>query len=188
MSLSSALRRRLVQAKDALDGKLHPWRRARAAARLRDLEPSSALFICLGNVCRSPFGERALARRGTGLRVESAGFILPGRPPPDDALTVARGRGVEHADHVSRTVTPEMLTAADAVFVFDRFNVKRLRAAPGVRMDRVFWVGDFDPEWAGKRAVVDPWGKGSVEFERIFLRIERCVDEVAASLAKEATR
>jgi protein-tyrosine-phosphatase len=81
-----------------------------------------------------------------------------------------------------------MLTAADAVFVFDRFNVKRLRAAPGVRMDRVFWVGDFDPEWAGKRAVVDPWGKDTAEFERIFLRIERCVDEVAASLAKGAAR
>lgn len=188
MSIQSALRRRLVHLRDGFDGRLHPRRRARAAARLRELAPSSVLFICLGNVCRSPYGARTLARLDPGLRVDSAGFIGPGRPPPDEALFVARGRGVEHADHVSQTLTSEMLAAADAVFIFDRFNVARLRSVAGVRMERVFWLGDFDPLWAGKRAVIDPWGKDAADFERTFERIERCIDVVVTSLGRNICR
>ncbi len=114
--------------------------------------------------------------------VDSAGFIGPGRPPPDTALEVARSRGIEHANHRSKTLTPELLESADVVFLFDRFNVARLRRFGGRAPRRVFWLGDFDPMWAGKRAIIDPWGKPRKEFERTFERIERCIDEVARVL------
>src|SRR5690606_14850585 len=160
MPLLSAAREQLVRLRDAIDGLRHPARRARARERLTTLAPASFLFICLGNVCRSPYGARVLAARvGRSVRVESAGFIGPGRPPPEWAVAVARTRGIEHEDHCSRTVTPELLEGADAVFVFDRFNVARLRRVQGVRPERVFWLGDFDPDWTGKRAIIDPWGK-----------------------------
>ena len=43
----------------------------------------------------------------------------------------------------------------------------------------------IDPQWSGRRAIVDPWGKPVEEFARTFARIERCIDEVvrAVSLA-----
>lgn len=182
-ALLAPLRTAAVHLKDRLDGALHPRRRRTARERLRALRPRSVLVICLGNVCRSPYAERLLeAHVGDVLEVRSAGFIGPGRPPPNEALEVARARGVEHGDHRSVTVTPDMMDRADAVFFFDRFNKARLAGAPGVRPERLFWLGDFDPRWERKRSIVDPWGKPPEEFERVFARIERCVDEVAGIL------
>jgi protein-tyrosine phosphatase len=144
---------------------------------------TSVLFVCLGNICRSPYAERVLARRGNGaLRVHSAGFIGPGRRPPPEALEVARARGIEHAEHVSRTLTRELLEGADVLFVFDRHLARRVRSTAGARADRILWLGDFDPEWAGKRAIADPWGKPVEEFQRTFARIERCVDALVDDL------
>jgi protein-tyrosine phosphatase len=121
-------------------------------------------------------------RAHTDVDVGSAGFIGPGRAPPDVALSVARSRGVDHSDHRSRTVTREMLTASDVTVVFDRFNVRDLRRSPGARLGRVFWLSDFDTSWTGKRAIIDPWGKGPEEFDETFARIERCVLEMLSVL------
>ena len=175
--IPDTLRRVLVRFRDHLDHMMHATRGRRARNRLAEAGARSVLFICHGNVCRSPYGEWYLKARAKGpLQVESAGFIGPGRAPPSEAQTVALARGVDHRDHRSRVVTPEMLDVADAVFVFDRFNVKLLREVNGVRWRRVFWLGDLDPEWAGKRAIADPWGRPRAEFEEVFERIERCVD------------
>lgn len=184
-SVLSRIRGTLVAVKDHLDGVLHPGRRARARKRLRRLEPSAVLFVCLGNVCRSPYAERLLGQRAhEGLTVGSSGFIGPGRPPPDEALRTARESGIDHGDHRSTTITEEELRGSDAVFFFDRFNRARLLRQPGVDRNRLFWLGDFDTEWEGKRSIVDPWGKPREEFRRVFRQIERCV----AVLADEVTR
>jgi protein-tyrosine-phosphatase len=168
---------------------LHPYRRARARRRLRRFEPTSILFVCLGNICRSPYAERVLLRRGNGhVRAFSAGFMGPGRPPPEEALEVARDRGIEHAEHVSRTLTRDLLDDADVLFVFDRHNASGLRGRAGVQGERLFWLGDFDPQWTGKRAIADPWGKPVEEFERTFERIERCIGEVVRALGPRGPR
>ena len=150
---------------------------------MRAAPPSSVLFICLGNICRSPYAEAVLRVRAAGIDVASAGFIGPGRSPPERALDAARARGIDHASHRSREVTADMLARADTVFVFDRFNVARLRALPGPAHPRVLWLGDLDPSWSGKRAVIDPWGKEPEEFERTFERIDRCLDVLVDTLA-----
>lgn len=183
MSLVSAIRRVLVSFRDGLDRWLHPRRRARAARRLRELRPRSVLFLCLGNVCRSPYAEAVFNQtHGSRLVARSAGFIGPGRPPPEHALAAARATGVEHGEHRSKTVTPALLADADVIFVFDRFHIQRLRRIPGAPLDRVLWLGDFEPEWAGRRAILDPWGKPPEDFVFAFARIRRCVDEVSGAL------
>jgi len=179
MSLISAVRRRLVRLRDAIDARRHPSRLRDARARLAALGPKSVVFVCLGNICRSPYAAHVLdARMEGGVSVASAGFILPGRPPPEAAVEAAASRGVSTAEHRSRVVTEAWLAAADAVFVFDRLNVARLRKTATVRAGRLFWLGDFDPVWTGKRAIIDPWGKPLEEFDTTFSRIERCLDEV----------
>ena len=54
-------------------------------------------------------------------------------------------------------------------------------------MDRAFWMGDLEPTWDGRRAILDPWGKPRDEFERVFDRIDRCVRELHGALGKTAT-
>jgi protein-tyrosine phosphatase len=169
-------RRLAARVRDRVDGGLHPRRHQRVLARLRELQPRSVLFLCLGNVCRSPYAERVLAARGPeGVQVASAGFIKPGRPPAHLAIEVASDRGIQHSDHRSRVVTPDDLRSLDVIFFFDRYNKARLMASEGVREDRVFWLGDLEPEYGGRRAILDPWGKPREEFERVFDRIDRCV-------------
>lgn len=186
MRILSSLRQSLVRLRDGLDRRLHPTRLRRVSQRLRDAQPDSVLFVCLGNICRSPYAEHVFRSRvGEGVEVSSAGFILPGRQPPENAIEVAASRGVSTTDHRSRVVSEDLLQASDAVFIFDRFNARRLGKLSSVRRDRVFWLGDFDPQWAGKRAIIDPWGKPVEEFDRTFERIERCVDRVVRVMSGE---
>ncbi len=165
--------------RDTRDAVMFERRRRRAQKRLRALRPERIVFVCLGNICRSPFAERWLAATSErALIVESAGFIGPGRPPPPEALSAARRHDIDHSDHRSRVVDPETIGQADVVFVFDRGNEKRLRDAFPRLKDRVIWLGDLDLRWTGRRPIVDPWGKDQRDFDEAFARIARCVDEV----------
>jgi protein-tyrosine phosphatase len=177
------VRQLLVALRDDVDRRLHATRRRSAEGRLQQIAPRSILFVCLGNVCRSPYAERFLAQQvGPRLDVDSAGFIGPGRPPPEHAIEAARASGVDHGDHRSKTLTPVLLEAADAIFVFDRNNMRRLGETRGIRPERVFWLGDFDPRWAGRRAISDPWGQPLEVYLETFVRIEQCVGEVIRTL------
>lgn len=185
MPVLKALRRILVAVRDRWDAHRHPTRHVSARGRLETWGADHIVFVCLGNVCRSPYAARvAMARRnGPDLAVDSAGFIGPDRSPPDTALRVAKRRGIDHGDHRSKLLTPELAEKADALFIFDRYNVARLRTSFPGHADRMIWLGDLDPKWSGKRAIIDPWGKDEAEFEETFARIERCVDVVLEVLA-----
>jgi protein-tyrosine-phosphatase len=185
----SALRQALVSVRDAIDGHLYRRRRARALQRMGRLKPASLMFVCLGNVCRSPYAERVASRSAPrSVIIASGGFIRPGRTPPDRALEAASARGVEHSDHRSRVVNDALLAQAGAIFVFDRFNARDVRSTGRPSADRVFWLGDFDPEWTGKRAIIDPWGRSLSEFSTTFERIERCVESMLTTLSPKEER
>ncbi|MEQ9399196.1 MAG: hypothetical protein RJQ04_08480 [Longimicrobiales bacterium] len=179
-----AVRRRLRpvkagarRARDLLDRTLHP-RRHRAARRLiADLRPGSIVFVCLGNVCRSPYAEwTARPRLGPSVEVSSAGFIGPDRAPPDTALDVARARGVDHGASRSTLVTQASLAGVDLAVVFDAAHGRRLRRMAPVP---VVHLADVDPRWWGERTIVDPWGKESTAFEYTFDRIDSGVGALA---------
>lgn len=180
MKILKSVRRQIVDIRDSLDAKAHSSRRDRAKHRLSIGALHPLLFLCYGNVCRSPYAERVTLRSG-GL-AGSAGFYGPDRTPPDTALSAAIRRNIDHADHRSQLVTATQLIDAAAIFVFDRYNVAALRKRADVDFNKVYWLGDFDPIWAGKRAIIDPWGKTLADFLSTFERIERCVDEVVAVL------
>lgn len=174
------VRKPFIGLRNARDKRLHGRRSKEASSRLHHLAPRSVLMLCLGNICRSPYAARALSSLAPEVRVDSAGFIGPGRPPPEIALAAARERGIHHADHRSKVLTPSLLAEANAVLVFDRANAAGLRSV--CDPDRMFWLGDFDPTWSGSRAIADPWGKDREAFQQTFVRIERCVHEVARVL------
>lgn len=170
-----------------MDARLHPNRLERARRRVSELRPRSVLFVCLGNVCRSPYAERAFnSRVGPHVRATSGGFIGPDRPPPEPALEAAAARGIEHRDHRSRLLTSDILEGADAIFIFDRHNMKSVRSKVTTDPHRVLWLGDLDPIWAGKRAIIDPWGKPASAFEQTFERIDRCLSTIVPAVSDAA--
>jgi protein-tyrosine-phosphatase len=104
---------------------LRPLRRRRALARLRRHGvPESIVFVCHGNICRSPDACAASSRRlpqavRTVVRVGSAGFIGPGRPAPFTAVKVARRRGRDLSAHRSTLVGPEGWIDSNLVIVME---------------------------------------------------------------------
>ena len=166
------------------DRALHPWRRARAARRLaRRLVPSRVLFICHGNICRSPYAA-AVARTlfPRDIAVDSAGFIGPGRASPDEAVQAARERSADLSKHRSQLLTAEHLSDTDLFVVMDTQQRRRLlRGRHGLR-ERVALLGDFDPEPIATRTVLDPVERPVEVFRTCYARIDRCVAGLAAAL------
>jgi len=85
----------------------------------------SVLFICTGNMFRSPIAEAAfrdqLERDGlSGWTVSSAGtWAAPGLPPPRETLELARVFGLDLSGHLTRLVDEAMLEAVDLVLVME---------------------------------------------------------------------
>lgn len=170
----------------APDRLLHPLR-GRKARRLLRRRPQSVLFVCLGNICRSPYAAEAFRGLAAdpGLAVDSAGFIGPGRPSPDLALQTARQRGIDLGAHRSRVVTADSLAAAELVVVMDPGQAQRVRAM-GVAAGRVLVLGDLDPVPIRKRAIRDPFEQEAAVFSATFDRIDRCLRALADELRRLA--
>jgi len=163
---------------------LHPWRRARARRSLQAMEPpGSVLFLCLGNVCRSPYAEASFRRMAPEIRIGSAGFIGPDRPAPEEASKVAQERGVDLSAHLSKLVTRELAYGQDLVVVMEPRQVGALRRKTGAT-GLVIVLGDLDPVPPGRRSIPDPWGKDAEVFRASFDRIDRCLAELRALSAK----
>jgi protein-tyrosine phosphatase len=180
-SLLSAWRRPARWLRRLPDRLLHPLRRRRARRTLlAHRKLAGLLVLCHGNICRSPYAT-AVLRRGLDaagrheVRVDSAGFIGPGRPPPLIALQVAARRGYDLASHLSSLVAGEALPAYDLILVMDRAQRRWLHRLAPRGHSLVLLLGDFDPLAVVTRAIPDPVSGPPELFETVYDRIDRCV-------------
>jgi protein-tyrosine-phosphatase len=159
---------------------LHARRRARATKRLRGRLPSSVLFLCHGNACRSPFAAALFAREAAAkivppIRVESAGLVAPGRPSPAAAIAAAARRGIDLSRHRSRLVTTKAIAGAQLVVVMSADQARVVRRV-GRRDIPTVVLGDLDPQPMEERTIVDPMGESDDVFDASYDRITRCID------------
>lgn len=152
--------------------------------------PKSILFICHGNVCRSPYAEAVLSRPGLlrlrNTSVASAGFIGPDRSSPDAALAVAGRRGVDMREHRSQLMSTELLARPALLVVMDARQRRAVSGMAGRPASEILILGDLDPLGADRRGIKDPWGKPEAVFEEVYERVERCVLEMARLLNEAA--
>lgn len=181
--MSFALRRVARAIRHTPDRLLHPFRRRVAYNTVRRLprSPLRVLVVCHGNICRSPYAAARLRRSVAceGLDdsyITSAGFIGPGRPPPDAALTVAKNRGLDLSNHRSEVLAPAVVSQAELILVMD--TVQRLAMARRFRRTGrdVALLGDFDPQKLDMRTIRDPIEQPITVFEECYDRIDRCID------------
>jgi protein-tyrosine phosphatase len=171
------------------DRALHPLRRERAARQLRGRAPASVMFVCHGNICRSPFAallfdQLANDRLPSRIDTSSVGFIGPGRGSPPPALAAAARRGIDLSAHRSRLVTPKLIRSTGLVVVMSAEQARTVkRYGDGVR---VLVLGDLDPAPIMARTVIDPWGGSDEVFDDSYDRIDRCVRELVRLIAGNA--
>jgi protein-tyrosine-phosphatase len=151
---------------------LRTWLARRAQRDLRDAR--RVLFLCYGNICRSPFAEHLARDQKPEWEVVSAGFHAEDRrASPANAVTAARGWGLDLSTHGSRVLDAEMVTAADAILVFDWLNLRLLlRSHPGA-LRRVHLIGSLVPD--GPLIVSDPAGEDLATFEAVYGQVERAL-------------
>ena len=151
------------------------------------LNPRSVLFVCKGNICRSPFAERIAQRIAAERGLEhmmfgSAGVRAPvPLSPPEGAVRAAERFGVDLGSHRSQPISAELVATWDMIVVMEVWQLDALRkSALGIR-DRLFLLSSMGgakaPKTTGYSAVniEDPYG-GSLEgFVGCFERIERCI-------------
>lgn len=134
------------------------------------------LFVCLGNICRSPTAEgvlRAIALKefpGLTLDVDSAGTANyhVGEPPDRRTVAAARRRGYDLAGLRARQVQPDDFSRFDYVLAMDRANLDELeRLRPQGASARVSLFLEFSPE-ASALEVPDPYYGGVEDFERVL--------------------
>lgn len=145
-------------------------RRLQAAARTDLRRAARVLFVCKGNIGRSPFAA-ALAGRMLGDEREflSAGLLRSGRRSPADAVVAAAAWDVDLTAHRSRVVSAELVRSSDAIFVFDRTNHSRMAALFPEARDRLHFIGALEAH--GGLHVPDPWGRGPEAYATAYRRI-----------------
>ncbi|MEZ6133612.1 MAG: low molecular weight protein-tyrosine-phosphatase [Pirellulaceae bacterium] len=154
-------------------------------------DSKSVLFVCLGNICRSPAAEgvmqhlvnaRGLAGR---IRVDSAGtsgyHINQGADRRMRTAAAARGYDLTSR---SRMVTARDLSEFDMVIAMDRDNFRELHALCDGPNERIHLLSDYlDESWP--REVPDPYYGGDAGFEQVLDMLEaacpRLLDELASS-------
>ncbi|MGH9189566.1 MAG: low molecular weight protein arginine phosphatase [Acidimicrobiales bacterium] len=100
------------------------------------------LFICTGNICRSPVAEALLRHRtaalGLDVRVHSAGVLESGRPASASSVELLAGRGLDLAGHRSTEITAELLETADLALGMAREHVRHAAVLVPAAWPRTF--------------------------------------------------
>lgn len=137
------------------------------------------LFVCLGNICRSPTAEgvfRHLLERhelAGAVQVDSAGTHAyhVGSPPDERAREAALRRGVDLSAIRGRRAEPADIEAFDHVLAMDRANLDNLRAIAGGHAHKIGLFLEYATRYE-ETEVPDPYYGGANGFERVLDMIE----------------
>ncbi|RFF28232.1 MULTISPECIES: low molecular weight protein-tyrosine-phosphatase [unclassified Wenzhouxiangella] len=148
----------------------------------------SILFVCLGNICRSPTAKAVfdwkLRRAELAVETDSAGTTAyhVGSPPDPRAQRIARQWGLDISTERARVVIPEDFSRFDAIFVMDRSNLEDLRARrPADSSTRLDLVMSLAPDY-GIEEVPDPYYGGVDGFQRVIDMLEVAADRLVEEL------
>ncbi|WP_338466581.1 low molecular weight protein-tyrosine-phosphatase [Novosphingobium sp. ZN18A2] len=150
----------------------------------------SVLFVCLGNICRSPMAEGALRKAshdaGIAIDVDSAGTgdWHIGRPPDPRAQLVAREHGIDIAGYRARQVTPHDFLRFDHILALDLQNLRDLKViAPAREQSRLELLMDLVPGREGT-AVADPYFGDEDDFRTAWNDVVRASAFLIERLAR----
>lgn len=140
----------------------------------------SVLVVCVGNICRSPVGERLLAEALPGCSVSSAGIGAVVGAPADEMMSeVAEAEGLDLEGHVARQFTSEMGAAHELILVMEPGHKAEIaRRAPHLS-GRVML---FD-QWEGGHGIPDPYRKPAEAHRRAFGQIRTGAQSWASRLS-----
>lgn len=153
----------------------------------------NVLFVCLGNICRSPLAEgvfqKEIRNRGveSEFNVDSCGTSKYhiGEQPDSRTVANARENGV-HLDHKARQFSKADFRDFDYIIVMDKANLEVIERHDQNNnySEKFHLMRDFDPKFKGED-VPDPYFGGESGFQHVYDIVKRSVDNFLDFLIKE---
>lgn len=149
----------------------------------------AVLFVCLGNICRSPTAEAVFRARtaaaGLDVEIDSAGTGAwhVGKSPDPRAQAAGKARGYDLSSLRARQVKAADFQRFDLILAMDEDNYELLcLKAPGDARERIVMMMDFAPDHP-EHSVPDPYYGGDDGFARVLDMLEEASDGLISHLA-----
>ncbi|MEL0082840.1 MAG: low molecular weight protein-tyrosine-phosphatase [Gammaproteobacteria bacterium] len=157
--------------------------------------PSRLLFVCMGNICRSPSAEGVFQKLIDSEQLSERFFLDSagthayhvGESPDSRSQRVALARGIDIAHQRARQVRTQDLEQFDLLLAMDRQNYQGLQkiASSDSQRQRIRLMMDFAPALP-EDEVPDPYyGEGDQGFERVLNLLEHAAEGLLAHLLDE---
>jgi protein-tyrosine phosphatase len=147
-------------------------------------EPIRILFLCMGNICRSPSAE-GVFRQAFATQVPEIDVIFDsagthdyhvGEAPDRRSVAAAASRGIDLSALRARLFTSDDLSMFDLILAMDRSNAELARRhASSEQIGRIRLVMEFAPD-ADRDEVPDPYYGGATGFEEVLDLLQQAAD------------
>ncbi len=154
------------------------WReRERRRNRRRMSGATRLLFVCKGNICRSPFAAKLASSVNSRWETRSVGYFpKQGRPSPENAVKAATALGVDLIAHRSQVLCDEAVSWADVIVIFDEENRVEIVTRYPAAMRKLLKLGAMLDEPTPD--IADPYGGSVEDFHTTYSRIRRALDAI----------
>ncbi len=146
------------------------------------------VFICTGNICRSPMAEGILKHRWghsgkADLGVTSMGIGgMENEPASNPARQICLQNGIDISHHRSRSLKAAELAAADIILTMERFQKKHIQLFFPLCLEKMGLLGAWPGEDTRKSDIGDPIGCPIKVYARVFAKIEHHIDRIMPTL------
>ncbi|EMI2316024.1 protein tyrosine phosphatase [Providencia rettgeri] len=131
---------------------------------------NNILVVCMGNICRSPTGERLLQQYFPEKTVHSAGIIAKNdRPANDSAIRIAQQHSLSLENHQSRRLTSELCKKTDLILVMENDHIAKIHQLFPETRGKVMLFG----QWINKTEIPDPHKRSDEMFEHVYQLMEK---------------
>jgi protein-tyrosine phosphatase len=143
------------------------------------------LFVCSGNIMRSPLAEALLRRQAPDRPVEIASAGLQaqtGRPADPRMEEAAREHGITLDSHRAQRLTRETVASSDIIFVMDDINEALLLSRFPESAPKLRWLGSFASEGGRRTPIPDPYLGTMADVRACCAQLRRAVEGLAGQL------
>lgn len=159
------------------------------------MDKIKVLFVCMGNICRSPSAEfvfaEVVSRAGLGHCIEwdsagTHGFHVGDKADPR-TIEAALKRGIDLNPHRARKVSRDDFETYDYVLVMDQANLDRIEEiCPSEHREKVKLFLDFAPHLP-HREVPDPYYSGAMAFDLVLDLVEAASQGLLGDICQQFT-